>query len=704
MIIRKYAVNLLIAMVLALATALPSAVSVKAAICNWTGASGGGNGWDIAGNWDCGHVPEAADTAVIDNVSPNPDPVLNGSTSLQRLDINGGGDTPRRGGILVTTGGSTLTTDILNMNGQITGPGAIVVTHTWNWGLDWSHMWAEDGTLSGGGQITLQSGGIGKIPVFGEEWANLDNYTINNYGTLEANETSMRLGLENGAAIHNYGTFAAAGLIYDNYTIPGYHSSFVNHAGGLVWANISADMTQIDTVFTNDGRVTIQKGDMQICRGGPHNGAFDGLSNAYITFGYCLDSDHPPAGDITFTSSSSITVPRVLFTGAYPSHMPNVSISGTYGPIGATSWSEFGTPTTFESGATITSFGDDVKVYASLTILGTAPTNINKLNIYGSQTRFSYAGTLVVWNGLGCSNGATLVGGGLLRARAGGTLGFGGATGTACTLDGFTVDNSGTATWSGGTDINSINGGAIINNGTFTSNVGDTIAGTLAFTNNGSLIKNGAGTTTIDVDFTNNGTITINNGNLVFTDNLTLPSGTSSTISGTMQAANLVNDGTLTVNGTIDGNLTNNNILFITGTVTGNLTNNYSMDPGHSPGLVVVEGDFTQSSTGGIGIDLSRDSGTPGNLPVPGMDYDQVQVAGAAHLAGHLQLIAGGTFNPNQFSQEIPFLTAAEGIIDEFETWGTSDFDDYQGWMILYRPTEVVFKYAGGVFLPLVIR
>lgn len=162
--------RLFLAVLIAGGISLAAHSPAQAAICQWTGAST--NDWYTAANWDyCnGGVPGAADVAVIGNVA-NPDPVLNGSTQVAQLDINDGG-------VLVTTSGVTLTTAIFNFNGRVSGPGSFVVTNTWNWG----HV-VSSGTLSGGGQITIQAGARGRIHS-GTDLI-LDNFTLNNYGIVE---------------------------------------------------------------------------------------------------------------------------------------------------------------------------------------------------------------------------------------------------------------------------------------------------------------------------------------------------------------------------------------------------------------------------------------------------------------------------------------------------------------------------------------
>ena len=127
----------------------------------------------------------------------------------------------------------------------------------------------------------------------------------------------------------------------------------------------------------------------------------------------------------------------------------------------------------------------------------------------------------------------------------------------------------------------------------------------------------------------------------------------------------MINEGTLTVNGTVDGDLTHYGTLNLSGTVTGNLINKYRMSPGSSPGLVIVEGNLTQTSDGSLKIDLSKDGSLPVFNPVAGVDFDQIQVDGTATISGELYLVAGETLALTSF-KEFPFLLAEGGVSGTF--------------------------------------
>ena len=77
-----------------------------------------------------------------------------------------------------------------------------------------------------------------------------------------------------------------------------------------------------------------------------------------------------------------------------------------------------------------------------------------------------------------------------------------------------------------------------------------------------------------------------------------------------------LNGGSIIGTGTIDGNVTNNS-----GTVA----------PGLSPGRININGSYTQSASGTLEIEIA-------GLTTPGVDYDLLEVSGAATLGGTIHI------------------------------------------------------------------
>ena len=662
-------------MTLFLLAILPKPVQA-AFICVWTGAVD--NTWNTAGNWTgCnGVVPQAEDTVSISKVISKPSPVLNGNWIITRLDINPTGS-------LIVVGGATLTANTVNLNGRFSGPGELLVLTRFNWGGVAPVEWTNDGFVDSGGKITLQTGAHGYITR--RDSLRMDNFTLENYGIIEPADAppyQFVWIVMNNAVIDNYGTFVVNGTYIDSVN----NSSINNHAGGTLLATY---YTNIYTALINDGVVNVSNTELVICRGSTQTGEFKGTGNAFIGFGYCYEGTIVPT-TFTFTSSSIITVPRVEF--AQPGN--TVDIHGTYGPIGTSSISYFYGTVTFHSDAVINSFGDTLYVYGLVTVNTSAPSDQYDLWVRGN---FVYAGTIDIWYEFECSGG-TVSGGGLLRVKPDGILRIG-----KCKLDGTQVENQGVIWWGGLYTIEGLNDAIFDNVGTFNLRNGFSITGTMTLKNHGNIIKDYNNTTTINVPFENYGEIEIKQGKLVFSSDFTLPADTTSVITGDIQVGELINEGTLTVNGTVNGDLTNNGVLNLGGTVTGNLINNYRMSPGSSPGLAIVDGNFTQSADGSLKIDLSKDGGVPVIDPVAGVDYDQIQVNGTATISGELYLDAGETLALTSF-EEFPFLIADGGVSGSFLTQYLDDMIDAYLWSLVQRPNEFVVRLNGFLYLPQILR
>ncbi len=89
------------------------------------------------------------------------------------------------------------------------------------------------------------------------------------------------------------------------------------------------------------------------------------------------------------------------------------------------------------------------------------------------------------------------------------------------------------------------------------------------------------------------------------------------------------------------------------GTIAGNLTNSGTLSPGASPGTINVSGNYTQTSTGTLIIELAS-----------GASFDQLVISGTATLAGGVQINLLGGFDP--VGKSFTFLTAAGGVNGTF--------------------------------------
>ena len=78
--------------------------------------------------------------------------------------------------------------------------------------------------------------------------------------------------------------------------------------------------------------------------------------------------------------------------------------------------------------------------------------------------------------------------------------------------------------------------------------------------------------------------------------------------------------------------------MFGTGTLVANVVKGGAIRPGTSPGILTLQGNYTQLSTGSLNVELGGTS--------PGTGHDQLVVAGATQLAGTLSLSLVGGHQP----------------------------------------------------------
>ncbi len=200
----------------------------------------------------------------------------------------------------------------------------------------------------------------------------------------------------------------------------------------------------------------------------------------------------------------------------------------------------------------------------------------------------------------------------------GGTIGGSGALSVGETQWFFgNITGSGTLTVLAGSDFSAGSPGpktldrALTNNGTFYLS-GAPIAGSGTILNNGTFNRHIADTTSIAPAFTNNGLATFT-GTTTFTGGYTQTGGTTTLLGGTFTSPSTIqfNGGVLKGNGIIGNSVA---------------VNGATVAPGLSPGTITINGNYSQSPTSTLNIELG---GT-----APGTGYDQLIVTGAATLAG----------------------------------------------------------------------
>ncbi len=187
------------------------------------------------------------------------------------------------------------------------------------------------------------------------------------------------------------------------------------------------------------------------------------------------------------------------------------------------------------------------------------------------------------------------------------------------------IDNRGALTWASGKlalqkDFTN-RGNFTVQSGAILQSIGQAKP---VFYNQGTLIKAGNSQSSIDLPFKNSGDIYLRDGVLNAGPNYVQTDGTLN-----LDGGNLSSAGTLQ----IDGGLVRG-----TGTLDCDVVNNGTFKPGHSPGIIYISGNYTQTSNGTLGMEVG---GT-----APGTGYDQMQVRGSSYLAGNLDIQKYNNYTP----------------------------------------------------------
>jgi len=299
----------------------------------------------------------------------------------------------------------------------------------------------------------------------------------------------------------------------------------------------------------------------------------------------------------------------------------------------------------FNTGNSVTGAGnfniEDRTTTVNVDSTWSAPVNL--IN-YGTLTG---TGALTISNQLNWTGG-TLSGTG--KKTVSGKLNLSGDQ----TLDGTTLETSGATIWTGSSLY--AGNGAIWNN---------TSTGTIdlqndadfqwfwwnqtqtTFNNAGTFTKSN-GTTTDDSYisglFNNTGTVQVNKGRLRFTGGYTQTAGTTNLSGGSLTFEN----SPLNLQG---GNLTG------IGTITGNVNNTGGqINPGNTIGTLTVAGDYSQTGTGTVNLELGSDT-----------SFDKLNITGAADVGGILKLNLTSGYTPT-IGTKFTVLTYGSATAKSFNT------------------------------------
>jgi hypothetical protein len=429
--------------------------------------------------------------------------------------------------------------------------------------------------------------------------------------------------------------------------------SLVNGSGSARFTNAGtfrkaagAGMTQfLGVAFDNSGRAELLAGGLRLTGTGTATGSITGTGT--LSFG----------NNYTLAAGSRLALPHVVVTTG------RVDVHGVYDVPGSTTLDGAGTATlSLNPSATLADLGRAITVKGGyLQLLSGEDVTTDSFLL--STGRITGTANLTVHDDL-TWNGGTLGGAG--RIVSNGRLLIGTSTSNRRDLDGRTLENNGTATWTG-RQIYAYNGGTIRNNATGTFDItGDgtimwcnyvvvqgwgsckSLGAQPVFANAGRVTKSGGSGTLrfwylpapndelcagagnksrCQVAFTNTGTVEARSGVLEFADYVQ-SAGATRLLGGSV--AQLRNK-TLDIQG---GQLAG------TGTITATVAVGGRLEPGGSltAGTLRIVGAYLQRSTGRLMVEL-------GGTGLDGQ-FDRLDVTGSATLAGTLDVSTIGGHVP----------------------------------------------------------
>ena len=591
---------------------------------------------------------------------------ISGAVSVAALDISGG----VVGFPVPVTASGTVN---LSGSGTLGGAATLTITGTLNW---------TGGTMNGNGTTVIGPGGVLTINTSSGAVAlgtsGGTGRTLENQSASTASVYTGTYAVEfwGGGTFHN-----AAGAQFKvdaTSTLGGFSNragtnSFIND--GTVVKTGSNTWTE-NVACTNNGVLDAQAGMILFNNTSTHSASSTLMGSSHVAFN---QGTHSISGAVSVAaldlSGGVVNFPAPVTA----SGTVNLSYPGTLGGAGTLSitgglnWTG---GTMNGNGTTVIGPGGVLTINTSsgAVALGTNGGTGRTLENQSASTASVYTGTYAVefWGGGTFHNAA---GAQFKVDAASANRAFASQTGTNSFVNDGTVVKTGSNTWTENVPcINNgvldIQAGTLDIVGTFANFAGTTltggtykVAGTLKFananivTNAASIILDGTASAIINRNTGGNGIANL--AGITAAGGLTLKNNKGLTTPGALANAGqtrMESGGTLIVNGAynqLGGSLTlDSGALQATGganitagtaggngTITANTINAGSLRPGLSPGLLNVNGDYTQTTGGSMEIEI-------GGLP-PGIGgYDRLAVTGTATLAGTLTVSLYGGFQP----------------------------------------------------------
>jgi len=714
-----------------LAAAIPAALAVQFLVAGAARAqniwAAGTGSWFVPGNWSPAAVPTAADDAQINNGGTAQ--ILSGAavSADSYLAISPGS----MGTVLVSGPGSTWTNTSAFLVVGFGGTGLLTIQNGGAVSNDFGFIGSEGG-----------SNGTGLVTGSGSNWTNINGLSVGSRGTglltIQNGATVSSNGGRIGENIGGNGTVLVTGP-GSTWTNSGLLEVGNNGTGlltiqnGARVSNTSAgiadfsDSGGVSFLYVSHGTVLVTGRGSAWTNSGNISVGDDGMGLLAIQDGATVSV----GGGTGVANLGGSSGTGILNIGAFGG-------GTTAGTLQAGSVNGgFGTAIINFNQTDTTAFTPQITGSIAVNQLGTGATILTGANTYTGGTTIS-AGTLRTLNaGALGSGGVTLNGGDLnpVGALTVSNLNWGpgrvvlarpssdgGATGDILNATTLTKNSGGGAyvlgqvsqnvlytlttfaTNSGfnATDFSaqSINP-AVTFQGIFTLNPGNvqfTITGASVTLGSGSLLQNSAPVyipTFADVTLT--GPVTTGGpGDNNTIQSLTFTPGSSLTIFNTL----FVTQGPVILVGgssiTLDGSLSVNQLKMLfgsslngSGNIIGDLINGGFVSPGHSPGQIHVSGNYTQTATGTLRIEIAgRDLS----------QHDLLSVDGTATLGGTLQLVRLNNFRLKRH-QPVTFLTANGGVSGEFATVENGfTSDTILEPTVVYHAGSVAFEAVQGSF------
>ena len=610
-----------------------SMASVEAAGCPGTiqfDNSAGTGVWQTATNWNSDSLPGPSDDVCIP--AGFAVTLSLGTQSINSLTVEAAGSLTLAGSLSIATASQVNGPLTLGAGGTLQGAGEVSIAGLFTW---------TSGVMLGAGTTNANGG----MSISGTSFKDLlSSRILNTVGTTTWTGTGgIRPGT--GAVINNSGTWdcQSDATMSNPY---GGMSAFNN--SGTFQKSAGAGTTTVSIPFNNSLTVDVQSGTLNLSGGGTSSGTFSGPGT--LQFG---------GGTHDVQAASSIDIPAVVFSGG------TVNLDGSYNATSATTVS--GGTANFNSAGTVSSVGSSLTVSSGVANFSSGEA-INTTTLSFSGGTLSGTDTVTV-SGLTTWTSGVMSGAGTTNANGG--MSISGASVKDLTSTRI-LNTAGTTTWTGTGGVRAGTGAVINNSGTWDCQSDATMSnfgGTSAFNNSGTFKKSaGAGTTTASIPFNNAGSVQALAGTLHYTGGYTQTAGSTTLNGGALSSTT-----TLDVQGGSFAGI---------GTTTANVTSGGQTAPGLSPGILNVTGNYTQSATGSLSVEI-------GGLTA-GTQYDRLAMTGVASLSGTLNGTLVNGFVP--FDGDSFVIMTFASSTGAFATQNLPPLASGGVWVTIYGTTSVTIK------------